>query len=219
MSRAFQVLLWDHDGVLVDTEGLYFRATHETLQSVGVSLSSEQYRQLFLVGGNGAWHLAEQHGVASQQLVQLKRQRNERYRQLLVQQDVLFPGALSLLSALAPHYRMAIVTSTLREHFDAIHERSGLPDYFELILTRGDYVLAKPAPEPYLTAMAKLGVTAAECLVIEDSERGLRAAKAAGLSCWVLPSPLTTGSSFHGAERTLRDLAELRDALLGPIPT
>lgn len=214
----FKVLLWDHDGVLVDTEGLYFRATREALESVGVDLDSEQYRQLFLVGGNGAWHLAAQQGVPEQRIKELKLQRNERYRQLLVQEEVLFPGALTLLSELVPHYRMAIVTSTLREHFDAIHQHTGLPHHFELILTRHDYVHAKPEPEPYLTALAKLNVSAAECLVIEDSERGLRAAKAAGLSCWVLPSPLTRGSSFEAADRRLNDLTELRAALLAERP-
>lgn len=209
-----KVLLWDHDGVLVDTEGLYFRATREALESVGVNLSSEQYRQLFLVGGNGAWHLAAQHGVSEEHIKQLKQQRNERYRQLLVQEEVLFPGALTLLAELTPHFRMAIVTSTLREHFDAIHQRTGLPQHFELILTRHDYVNSKPEPEPYLLAMAKLNVSPEDCLVIEDSERGLRAAKAAGIACWVLPSPLTRGSSFAAADRQLNDLTELRTALL-----
>lgn len=211
MRRA---LLWDHDGVLVDTEHLYFQATRELLAEVGVTLDEAGYRQLFLVEGNGAWHLAAERGVSPEQIAQLKRRRGERYTELLLTRDVAIPGALPLLAELAPHYRMAIVTSSLRAHFDAIHRRSLLPSYFELILTREDYGASKPDPEPYLTALARMGLAADECLVIEDSERGLQAAHAASIACWALPSALTVSFPFARAERRFESLAALREALL-----
>lgn len=108
---------------------------------------------------------------------------------------------------------MAIVTSSQREPFDCIHRRGGILRHFELVLTREAYARSKPDPEPYLTALSRLGLPADECLVIEDSERGLRAAKAAGLRCWVVPSALTRGSRFEAADRVLADLNELRAAL------
>lgn len=206
-------LLWDHDGVLVDTEGLYFQATREMLARVDVVLTSELYRQHLLVQGTGAWHLAEERGVSPSEIDALRSQRNLRYAELLASGDVLMPGVLDLLAALAKQHRMAIVTSSHRDHFDTIHRTSGLPQYFELVLTRGDYVHSKPSPEPYLTALARLQLEPEQCLVIEDSERGLRAARAAGLRCWVVPSALTQGSSFLGAERTFQDLTSLCQAL------
>ena len=62
---ATKAILWDNDGVLVDTEQLYFEATQQILQSVGIELTKEQYIELFLVQGKGAWHLAEErrHGA------------------------------------------------------------------------------------------------------------------------------------------------------------
>jgi beta-phosphoglucomutase-like phosphatase (HAD superfamily) len=217
-------LLWDHDGILVETEGLYFQATREILARVGVELSEALYRQLFLVEARGAWHLAEQRGVDAVTLEGLKQARNERYTELLVSQDVLVPGVLDLLDRLKGRFRMAIVTSSRRAHFDAIHgararpgERfgrtSGIPERFELILAREDYENSKPDPEPYLTAMARLGVQPRECLVIEDSERGVIAGHAAGVRCWALPSALTRDSSFALAERTFESLPELASAL------
>ena len=206
-------LLWDHDGILVDTEHLYFQATRDTLAQVGVELDEAQYRQLFLVQARGAWHLAEDRGVAPETLAALKRARNARYTELLVSSDVLAPDILTLLDTLAPRFRMAIVTSSRRVHFDAIHRASGVPSRFELILAREDYENSKPAPEPYLTAMARMGVKPAECLVIEDSERGVTAAHAAGVRCWALPSELTRHSSFALAERTFASLPELVAAL------
>ncbi len=206
-------LLWDHDGILVDTERFYFQATRETLAQVGVELSEELYRQFFLVQARGAWHLAEARGVAPEAREALKRARDARYTELLLSNDVLAPQVLALLDTLAPRFRMAIVTSSRRVHFEAIHRTSGVPSRFELILAREDYVNSKPDPEPYLTAMARMGVGPDTCLVIEDSERGLTAAHAAGIRCWALPSELTRSSSFALAERTFSSLRELVAAL------
>jgi HAD superfamily hydrolase (TIGR01509 family) len=205
------VLLWDHDGVLVETEGLYLQATREVLATVGVRLDEELYRQLFLIQNVGAWHLVQ--GKSEQELAALKQRRSARYTELLTSGDTYIPGALAMIEDLAPRHRMAIVTSSRRAHFDAIHAGRTLPGYFELILAREDYRESKPDPEPYLTAVARMGVSPSECLVIEDSERGLRAAHAAGLRCWVIPSPLTERSDFSHAERRLESVGALHQAL------
>jgi HAD superfamily hydrolase (TIGR01509 family) len=163
--------------------------------------------------GTGAWHLAKERGCSDAALQVLKQRRDDRYQALLRAEDVLIPGVLVLLSELAPRARMAIVTSSKRAHFDAIHEGTGLPALFEFVLAREDYTVSKPDPEPYLTAVARMGLAAAECLVIEDSARGLQAAKAAGLTCWVIPSALTRASDFARADRRFDTLSALQDAL------
>ncbi|MEY4507888.1 MAG: hypothetical protein RLZZ450_10 [Pseudomonadota bacterium] len=211
MVRA---LLWDHDGVLVDTERLYFRATRELLAEVGAELDEAGYRRFFLQQGTGAWHLARERGCAEDEIQSLKRRRDARYEALLRSEDVLIPGVLPVLVELASRVRMAIVTSSKRVHFDAIHQRTELPRHFEFVLAREDYTLSKPDPEPYLAGVARLGLAPADCLVIEDSERGLAAAKAAGLSCWVIPSDLTQFSDFRAADRRFVDLSSLRAALV-----
>jgi HAD superfamily hydrolase (TIGR01509 family) len=133
--------------------------------------------------------------------------RDDRYVELLGAGDLLMPGAAAGVAALAARYRLAIVTSSQPGPFAAVHARTGILRHFELALTREQYVSSKPHPEPYLLAAARLGVSAARCLVVEDSERGLRAAKAAGIACWVVPSELTRGCRFAGADAVLDDLA------------
>lgn len=206
-----RVLLWDHDGVLVDTEGLYLQATREIIAEAGVVLDDELYRQLFLVQGTGAWHLVR--GKSEAELRALKLRRSERYLELITRGDVYIPGALAMVEELARHHRMAIVTSSRRAHFDAIHAGRTLPGHFEFVLAREDYAESKPNPEPYLTAVARMGVAASDCLVIEDSERGLRAAHAAGIACWVIPSQLTSDSDFSHAERRFDSISALHAAL------
>jgi HAD superfamily hydrolase (TIGR01509 family) len=213
----YRALLWDHDGVLVDTERLYFQATRELLGEVGAVLDEADYRRLFLQQGTGAWFLAKERGCSDAAIQGLKQRRDDRYQALLRAQDVLIPGVLPLLAELAPRVRMAIVTSSKRAHFDAIHARSGLTAHFEFVLAREDYAVSKPDPEPYLTAVARLGLSAADCLVIEDSARGLQAAKAAGLTCWVIPSALTRASDFAQADRRFEALSALQTALFAEL--
>jgi HAD superfamily hydrolase (TIGR01509 family) len=205
-------ILWDHDGVLVNTEHLYFQATAETLALVGVTLTLQQYQQFHLVESHGSWHLAEH--LSAAEVNRLRRERYAHYMELLTSSDVLVPGAIDLLKRLKPRYRMAVVTSSLREPFDAIHRTSGLRDLVEFVLTNEDYGASKPDPEPYLTAVARLGVAKENCLVVEDSTRGLMAAQAAGLRCWIIRSDITAGLDFAGAERQFDTLAEVGEALL-----
>ena len=213
MVPKLTAILWDHDGVLVDTERLYFQATRDVLGHAGVEFTADQYRQLLLVEGRGAWHLAEARGVRKEEIDKLRAARDHLYHDLLTRGDVLVAGALRLLERLRPRYRMAVVTTSQRAHFDAIHARTGLRELVEFVLTREDYVHCKPHPEPYLQALERLSLPAEQCVVIEDSERGLRSAQAAGLCCWIVRSEFTAGFAFEGAERCFSSLAELGEGL------
>jgi HAD superfamily hydrolase (TIGR01509 family) len=210
--RPFRALLWDNDGVLVDTEGLYFRATRDVLAQVGIDLTESQYVALFLVSNRGLEPFVETLG-GPQEVDRLRARRNVRYSELLKTENVGIPGVAQVLSALAPHHRMAIVTSSSREHLALAHERTGLLGYFELLVAEGDYRRSKPYPDPYQEAIRRLRVAPDECLAIEDSRRGLLAAKAAGLTCWVVPNALSAKAPLDEADRVLNDLGELPAAL------
>jgi beta-phosphoglucomutase-like phosphatase (HAD superfamily) len=84
------------------------------------------------------------------------------------------------------------------------------------VIGEGDYRYSKPDPEPYQIAVERCGGRVDECLAIEDSERGLRSAKGAGLDCWVIPTSLTAGSDFGGADRVVEDIRRIPDLLLNP---
>lgn len=212
----FDAILFDNDGVLVDTEGLYFRANREVLAGVGVTLDEAAYVELFLRTGVGAWHLAEARGHAPAAIEALRADRDRRYLEMLGRDDLVIPGAAEAVRALAARYRLAIVTSSEPAPFARAHARTGLLTSFELVLTREHYRLSKPDPEPYRLAVARLGADPRRCLVIEDSERGLRAAKAAGLACWAIPSTFTRGGRFDEAEAVLADLRGAAERLLRP---
>ena len=216
MSPA--AILFDNDGVLVDTEALYFRANREILATIGVTLDETAYLELFLRTGRGAWHLAQELGHGDAAIRALRLARDRRYVELVAAAgaSVRMPRALEIVAALARRYRLAIVTSAEPEPFARTHAGTGLLPYFDVVLTRDCYRNSKPDPEPYLCALERLGLTAAQCLVIEDSRRGLQAARAAGIACWVIPSGLTAGESFEGADAILPDLDAAAARLLPP---
>jgi HAD superfamily hydrolase (TIGR01509 family) len=111
--------------------------------------------------------------------------------------------------------RMAVVTSSQRQHFDVMHANISLTRYFEFVLAREDYGKSKPNPEPYLLALERLGMTAGSCVAVEDSERGLAAARAAGLRCLVVPNAITRNCSFQGATAILPRAEAVLDTLAG----
>lgn len=212
-----EAILWDNDGVLVDSERLFFEANRELLASLGAELTPEGFFAWYLQDNCGGWHLL---GEPSEAQIELWRaERNRIYsRKLAEAGNLAMPGISDVLDALAPHYRMGIVTSSYREHFELIHQDLSLSHHFEFVVAAEDYVQSKPDPEPYQLGLQTLGLTADRCVVIEDSPRGLAAAQAAGIRCIVLRHPLTRGHDFSGAWRVVDSLAEL-SALLVPAST
>lgn len=217
LCPSYRALLWDNDGVLVDTERWYFQATREVLAKVGIELTEALFFTLFLARSGGAWHLAAERGLSEMEIADLRRERNERYQRFLAEKPLPIPGVEETLRRLRPHFAMGIVTSSHRVDFEAIHRRTGFLRYFDFALTLEDYGSSKPDPEPYRRGVARTGFAPSACLVIEDAPRGLIAARAAGLDCWVIPTELTRRADFSAATRELRDVREVAELLL-PTP-
>jgi HAD superfamily hydrolase (TIGR01509 family) len=195
-----EAILWDNDGVLVDTERLYFEATARTLARVGFSLSREDYIQTSLTDGKSLFDLVE---VDQDQHEALRNERNELYSELLRDGDLTIPGARETLTALKDRVRMIVVTSSRRDHFQIIHHSTGFLSYFEGVVDNEDYERSKPHPDPYRLGLERLGLGPDVCIAVEDSARGMQAAVSAGLRCTVVPSELTRDADFSDAYRVL----------------
>ena len=207
-------LLWDNDGVLVDTERIYFEVNRDFLRTYGLELSAKDYLEWFLCSSRGAWHLLQERGATLTEIESCRQQRNSLYTaRLLSEPDLAVPGVEAILSKLSPRVSMGVVTSSRREHFDAIHRRLTLMRHFKFALTIETYQHSKPSPDPYLLGLRHLNVPAHECLAIEDSPRGLQAAIAAGIRCLVLRTALTRQHPFIGALRVVDNMDELSDVI------
>jgi len=210
----FKAILWDNDGVLVDTEKFYYWANKKLLSRYQIELTEALFRDLYLTQSTGAWHLIPRVSLASIGIANLRHERNAMYIEMLQTEDFRIPGVEQALESLVNRYTMAVVTSSLRKHFDIIHRRTNYLRFFDFVLTREDYNQSKPEPEPYLKALQLLAIDPDEAVVIEDSQRGIMAAKRAGLTCWAVPNRLSTHGDFSRADKVLSNIGDVARLLL-----
>ena len=206
-------ILWDHDGVLVDTEPWYFEATRTTIATLGVTLDLDDYL-LDMARGRSAWNRAAALGATKADIEFHKARRNRLYQQYLRERDIEIAGVEHILSGLARRFEMAIVTTAKRTDFELIHARRNIVTHMRFVLASGDYARSKPAPDPYLAALERFGVAPVHAIVVEDSERGLRSAVAAGIDCVIVRNAFVSTQDLSAATFHIEHLGELPALLL-----
>lgn len=206
-------LLFDHDGVLVDTEFWYYRAGERALADIGFTQDKEQYLR-DMTQGQATWAQARAAGVDEQLISRQREVRNAYYQEYLRTEAIEIEGVVEALAELSEYVRMAIVTTSKRMDFEVIHEKRQIKQFMDFVLVRDDYKLAKPHPEPYLTGLKRFGASKRETLVVEDSSRGLNSAVAAGIDCAIVHNEFTKAQDFSQASYRIETLSELKDIVL-----
>lgn len=201
-------ILFDHDGVLVDTERWYYLANKRALAELGIELPLPAYLDL-MADGVTVWTLARAAGVDEQHIHAGRARRDSFYRDSLEAEEIEIPGVVETLQTLSSCCRMAIITTAKRVDFELIHRHRKIRDYMEFVLTVEDYAHAKPHPEPYLSGLRRFQAPPAQTLVVEDSARGLKSAVAAGLDCVVVHNDFTASQDLSAAIRKIKDFREL----------
>ena len=207
-------ILFDHDGVLVDTEHWYYLANKRVLASLGIDLPRDAYL-VNMANGISAWEVARVSGVSESEIDRGRELRNRYYQEYLMTEDIEIDGVLETLDVLSGEYRMGIVTTSKPADFALIHEKRSILNHMEFHLTRYDYERAKPHPAPYLRGLERFGAAAAETVVIEDSARGLKSAVAAGIDCIVVANEFTAAHDLSKATAKVATFRELPSAIKG----
>jgi len=210
MIRA---LIFDLDGTLADTERLQWQAYRRVLLAYGVDVGLEEYRRRWIAVGGGPEYACRTYGLPITP-AELRERKAAEYRALIEPGVLPMPGARAALERLRPARALALATNTLRAEAGIILRHLGLDALLRATIAREDYARPKPAPDAYLAAASALGLAAAECAVVEDTERGLRAGLAAGMRVIAVPTDLTFDNDFAGAACRLSGLEELTDELL-----
>ncbi|MDE2668111.1 MAG: HAD-IA family hydrolase [Chloroflexota bacterium] len=206
-------ILFDHDGVLVDTEFWYFKAGERALADIGFTQDRDQYIR-DMTKGMATWAQARAAGIDEQTISRQREVRNAYYQEYLRTEAIEIDGVVETLAELSEYVRMAIITTAKRADFDVIHEERQITQFMDFVLAREDYELAKPHPEPYLAGLKRLGATREEALVVEDSLRGLNSAVAAGIDCVIVHNDFTKTQDFSQASYRIDTLRELKDIIL-----
>ncbi|PHV14640.1 HAD family hydrolase [Janthinobacterium sp. BJB303] len=217
--KTIQGVLWDNDGVLVDTEQLFYEANRDLLLPYGIELTPKQFFDWFLDNNYGAWHVLLGQGHSIELVERLRAERKQLFAARLRQaRQLAMPGIAPVLAALRPHVAMGVVTSAYEQHFRISHAATGLLNHFDFVLTREMYGASKPAPDGYQLGLQRLGLAAGDCVAVEDSPRGLRAANAAGLECIIVRNHMNRDHAFDGAFCVVDSNAELGEVLASFVP-
>src|SRR5215510_10647117 len=201
-------VIFDLDGVLIDSEGLYYRAYSDVLRPYGVTVSREEYEDHWIAQGNGPEYIVAKHNlpISPDEMRQL---RSPIYLHLLETEVMLMPYVQETVRHLAEQCALTVATNSNREHLDSVLRKFGLAQFFPVTVARQDYQKAKPEPDAFITAAQKLGLAPAQCVVIEDTYKGVCAAVSAGIACIAVPNDYTRRNDFSQASLVLPSLREL----------
>ncbi len=207
-----QALVLDFDGVIADTEPLHFRAFQTILAGAGYALTAEDYAQRYLgFDDTGAFRaVASDQGrpLDDERVAALVALKSRLLDEALAVGDVLFAGAAEAVRALSSTLPLAIASGALRGEINAVLGRARLLSSFRAIVAAGDTPAGKPAPDPYLRAVALLGIPARHTVAVEDSLWGLESARAAGLGTIAVTTSYPA-SALPRADLVVPDLASV----------
>jgi len=203
-------LVFDFDGLILDTELPVYQAWAEIYQRHGLELSAEFWTTIIGRGSDYFDPVADLEQRLGLELDREAIQAARRTREMEMVMDLrVMPGVNEWRQqATAMGVGMGVASSSSRRWVVGHLERLAL-DGFSCIRCGDDVERAKPAPDLYLAVLECMGVAAHEAVAVEDSGSGVRAAKAAGLHCVAVPSSMTAGHDFAPADLILGSLAEV----------
>lgn len=209
-------ILFDNDGVLIETEMWYFQASKRALKEFfDLELTFDRYMDI-MAKGQRAWVIAEEIGIGEDKIVIAREKRDEYYQEYIRTKDITIDGVIDTLEDLSKNYKMGIVTTSRRVDFELAHNSRGITDFMEFVLCVEDYSRSKPHPDPYLKGMELFGATKDECIIVEDSKRGLSSAVNAQIECVIVHNEFTKTHDFSDATHRVKKISEL-PALLDSI--
>jgi len=206
-------VIFDLDGVIIDSETLQHRAYNLVLQRFGIQVDAAVYGREWIAAGRGPEYAVRTFGlpISPSELRGLK---DPVYHALMRREIQLVPGARAAIERLAGVLPLAVATNSNAADVGFVLERFALRPFFTSVVTREDYSRAKPEPDAFATAAASLGLPPARCAVIEDAAKGVRAAAAAGCPCIAFPHDYTADNDVGSARAVIGSLAELSEALV-----
>ncbi len=209
--KKIKAIFFDNDGILVDTEKFYAKACDEISREMfNLPFSLSMYQEYGYTKGIGISGFLAEKSFSDSEISQFQQTRDRRYEKYLSQNISPREGLIPFLEMLkSREIPLACVTATPLKHFLQIHQQTGLLPYFKFWITHDDIQKSKPNSEGYLIAAKKMGLPPENCLVIEDSPRGIVAGKNAGMTVWTVPTAQTANLDLSRADQKFADFDEL----------
>ena len=215
-----KAVIFDFDGVIVDSEPLHLRAFQRTVETLGLKLSPTDYYSRYLACDDKTFFrkFLEDNGQQGTEgdVARLVEEKGVCFEEMIGESIRIFPGVVEFLEAIRSKFHMAIGSGALTEEINLILKRKGLSEFFGFVIGADDTENPKPSPEVYLKCLERLRrdyestVEAAQCVVFEDSPHGVLAAKRAGMKCIGITNSCSSGE-LKLADRVTESFFEVID--------
>jgi len=209
-----KAVIFDMDGTIIDSMPIHFKIWQEVLAKFGYNLTKDFFDKL-----NGmntpkiAKYLHDNHIVEVDPDLMAKEKRKISGEQLLMGVP-LFPGVVETLNSLkSAGYKLGLATMTAKDHVELSLGENMHTLPFEKIVTDSDVENPKPAPDIFMKCAEELGVDYKDCVVVEDSLNGIKAAKAAGMKAVAITNT-TPAEKFTDADRVINHITEVNDVFV-----
>jgi beta-phosphoglucomutase family hydrolase len=179
-----RAVIWDMDGVIVDTAPYHLKAWQEALSRRGVKFTEADFRHSFGQRNDTIIRSAMGEDTSRELIEAISQEKEESFRQRIGQHIQPLPGVIALIKSLQEHgFKMALASSAPIANIELLTRSLGIDSCFQTIISDQDVTKGKPDPQGFELAARKLGVEPTNCIVIEDAVAGVTAAKRAGMHC------------------------------------
>lgn len=209
--NMINAVIFDMDGVIVDSEPLHFKAEKITMEYYGNEISGEELSNYVGVANPEMWAELKKKYMLTATLDEIL-EKQFSFKRNLFRSNKLKPidGISELLQKLRSRgIRIALASSSSRELIELLLDKLGIKASFEVIVSGEEVKHSKPAPDIFLKAAGKLGIEPAYCLVIEDAKHGIKAAKLAGMYCIGFCNPNSGNQDLSLADAVVRSIYEV----------
>lgn len=209
-------IIFDLDGVIVDTDKHFLTATQQIASEEGIVVTEEEFIRHTILKGESVFKAYPD--ISSEKMESIRRRRDQLYMQFLSERLKISEEVRQAIDSLSHHYKLGIGTSSKKQYVDLILDLLGRKNVFQSIITREDVARLKPFPDIYLKVVSELGLSPEQTCVIEDSEKGVKAAKEAG--CHVIALSCGRYSGFQNyplADAIIPSMTEAQRLLMTDI--
>lgn len=213
----FRAIVFDLDGVIIDSEALHNEAVAAAVAARGFTVPDALFDEFMGIPDAVLLDHINRHYLDGRyEVAELLADKQAAYL-CVADQSRAIPGAVEFIHAARPHFQaFALATSALKTNQQLAFDQLDLHRFFDAVVTADDVTRTKPDPQPYQLAVERIGLRAHECVVIEDSLNGVRAGKAAGCTVIGLTTTYPAGElSAAGADRVCASFDEVAAHLLG----
>ncbi|HYV55607.1 MAG TPA: HAD family phosphatase [Chitinophagaceae bacterium] len=212
-----QTVIFDMDGVIIDSEPVYFKIDKEMFEELNIAVSFEEHSTYVGTSSQNMWDaIIKKHGIPGDP-GKLMRKEYNLYMDYLVNANDLQPidGVMELINGLHENnFKLILASSSRMEIIDIILKKFKLSDLFIAKVSGSELAHSKPHPEIFLRSAQLAGSEPKECIVIEDSKNGVAAAKAAGMKCIGFLNPSSGHQNLKDADRVIQSFKELNADLV-----